>query len=109
MLLLLLASRFVEAGFFSSLVLGRFELLRAEHGYYRWPRPVVLLCLSGTSKGLPGARGGRVLCVFDFCAACGARAAAYQALFAQRLSGCQGFVLQIALALGADCSSRDVC
>ena len=27
---------------------------------------------------------GRVLCVFDFCAACGARAAAYQALFVQR-------------------------
>ena len=35
--------------------------------------------------------------VFDVCAACGARAAAYEALFVQRPSGCQGFVLQIAL------------
>ena len=52
MLLLLLASRFVEAGLFSSLVLGRFELLRAEHDY-RWPRPGLLLWLSGASEGLP--------------------------------------------------------
>ena len=49
------------------------------------------------SESLPGVRGGRVLCVFDFCAACGARAAAYQALFVQR-RGCQSFVLQFVLA-----------
>ena len=98
MLLLLLASRFVEAGFFSSLVLGRFELLGAEHGYYRWARPGLLL--RGWTRPMAARRraAGRVLCNFNFCAACGARAAAYQALFAQRLSGCQGFVLQIALA-----------
>ena len=83
MLLLLLPSRFVEAGFFSSLVLGRFELLGAEHDY-RWARPGLLL--RGCTRPMAARRraAGRVLCVFDFCAASGARAAAYQALFVQR-------------------------
>ena len=84
MLLLLLAAGLVEAGFFSSLVLGRFELLRAEHGYYRWPRPGLLLRGCARPRAARRRAAGRVLCVFDFCAACGARAAAYQALFVQR-------------------------
>ena len=83
MLLLLLPSRFVEAGFLPSFIFGCLQLLRAEHAY-RWPRPVVLLCLSGVRMAARRRAAGRVLCVFDFCAACGARAAAYQALFVQR-------------------------
>ncbi len=83
MLLLLLASRFVQAGFFPSFVLGRFELLGAEHGY-RWARPG--LPLRGCTRPMAARRraaAGPYL-VFDSCAACGARAAAYQALFVQR-------------------------
>ena len=36
--------------------------------------------------------------VFDFCAACGARAAAYEALFVQRRAAAKALFLQIALA-----------
>ena len=84
MLLLLLASRLIEAGFFPRFIFRGLELLGAEHGYYRWPRPGLLL--RGWTRPMAARRraAGRVLCNFNFCAACGARAAAYQALFVQR-------------------------
>ena len=59
---------------------------------------MVLLRLSGASKGCPTAAGGQVLCIFDVCAACGARAAAYEALFVQRRAAAKALFLQIALA-----------
>ena len=84
MLLLLLAAGLVEAGFFSRFVLGRFELLGAEHGYYRWARPGLLLRGWTRPNRCPACAAAGSYLVFDFCAACGARAAAYQALFVQR-------------------------
>ena len=97
MLLLLLASRFIQAGLLPRFVLGGLELLGAEHGY-RWARPVVLLRLSGASKGCPTAAGGQVLCNFNLWAACGARAAAYEALFVQRRAAAKALFLQFVLA-----------
>ena len=83
MLLLLLAAGLVEAGFFPRFIFRGFELLGAEHAY-RWARPGLLP--RGRTRPMAARRraaAGTYL-IFDFCAACGARAAAYQALFVQR-------------------------
>ena len=94
MLLLLLASRLVEAGFFPRFIFRRFQLLGAEHGYYRWPRPGLLLCLSGASEWLPGVRGGRVLFGFRFLRSLRRPRGCLPGAFCAAPSGCQGFVLQ---------------
>jgi hypothetical protein len=103
-LLLLLAAGLVQSSFFPRFIFRGLELLGAEHGY-RWARPVVLLRLSGASKGCPTAAGGQVLCIFDVCAACGARAAAYEALFVQRRAAAKALFCK-SHSPGTRCSSR---
>ena len=83
MLLLLLASGLVQAGFSLALslaALSSWALNMATGGLAQW-------CCCGCQarpKGCPTAAGGQVLCNFNLWAACGARAAAYEALFVQR-------------------------